>query len=274
MPGQRQRGRVRRQRDAVTVGRWVAIGLLAIAAAALVTAELTRESPRSDQTSQASTGPASVQTAPANAVSQPTAGTLSSRAAGEKRRTDALLASLSAVVTRERRASRVTFHATYSSHDVIGALVQVTVDQMPPDRLFRVAGGEVLVRGARTYYCVGASSPSCTTALSTSFVDLRHLAAVFDTSTYTATVNTLQRLVHLGTVPTVLFSRKSIADQSSDCISWQYGKSKLNYCVTLSGVLASFAISGGIPGQTYWVKLTSYSAKPAVADFKLPAPAA
>ena len=65
-------------------------------------------------------------------------------------------------------------------------------------------------------------------------------------------------------------SPRTFAGQPSECISWKYQGSGIEYCVSAGGVLSYVRVSGTSTRSTYSVVLKSYSTKVSASDFSLP----
>jgi hypothetical protein len=179
------------------------------------------------------------------------------------------------VAAESHLAAQTTFKLTYSSYDVPGSPSQIVVEQMPPDKLFDAHTSEVIVKGKDSYYCTVLPAASCEVTHSANASPLAALMKVYTPDNYVATMNTLRKLIKSGVVYDFSSSSKSFAGQASDCASWSYAYSVVDYCVTKTGVLANFTISGVSSSRTssiltLSIKLISYSTKVTPADFAFP----
>jgi len=186
-----------------------------------------------------------------------------------------IIEALGNVAAESQVTLKATYKVTYSSFDVPGSPSKVFVEEMPPDRLFKARTSEVIIKNKKTYYCVTSGAVSCRVTKSAAATPLGRLMAVYDPATYVATIHTVRTLIRSGAAYRFSSSHKLVANLPSDCVSWSYRYSSVNYCVTKTGVLTYFTISGVAPSGapsalTLSIRLNSYSSKSSLADFALP----
>jgi hypothetical protein len=245
------------KRDALAVGRRVAIGALVVAIVVLgvfVVIQKTKTPSHASPASPKIAGPGQKLPVGQRALA---------------------LVSLTKVAADMHLATKSTFKLTYSAYNVPGAPSLILLEQMPPDRLFDAHSSEVIVKGKDTYYCKVLPAASCDIAHSAATTPLGQLIEVYNPPSYLATINTLRKLIRSGLVDHFSSSTATFAGQPSDCASWGYAYSVVTYCVTKTGVLAYFTISGVNASRTASIvtlstRLVSYSTKVGPADFVLP----
>ncbi len=181
----------------------------------------------------------------------------------------ATVKALNKVAAASKQATKAVFKVTYKSIDVPGAPSQVSLEQLPPDELFRTPTAQVLVKGKKTYYCSTGKAVECRLEPSTGASPLGRVMALYTAGSYVETLSTMRKLIHTGAVYSFSPSRKTIAGLPSDCATWGHEHSVVNYCVTDKGVLTYFTIAVG-PTVTFSIKLASYSSKVSPADFAIP----
>ena len=99
--------------------------------------------------------------------------------------------------------------------------------------------------------------------------------AVYNPATYVTTIHTVRTLIRSGAAYHISSSHRLIAQLPSECVSWSYRYSSVNYCVTKTGILTYFTISGVAPSGdisalTLSIRLSGYSSTSSMADFALP----
>ena len=248
----------RKKRDAVTVGRRIAIGILVLALVVLGVLLVTHGK-KTPQHAASSTTTVAAQRAKKLSPAQ--------------QRT--ITAALGKMAAESKVVPRATFKLTYSAFDVPGSPSKISLEEMPPDRLFKALTSEVIVKGKKTYYCTTVRVVSCHVTKSPAASPLGRLMAVYSPATYVATFQTLRAMVRSGAAYHFSSSQRTIAGQLSACISWSYRYSSVNYCITKTGVLTNFTISGlapsgAISALTFSISLRSYSSQVTTADFALP----
>ncbi len=168
------------------------------------------------------------------------------------------------------REAKATFKLTYTSKGSDGTS-SVTLEQKPPEQLFKSADGEVIFNGKKTYYCSTSGTTTCLVYSVAGASPLGSMMEVYAAGTYVDVMRSWQGLIAehiLGY--RVSFSRARFAGQPSECVTWAYQGDNVKYCVTDSGVLAYVGSWGKSAGGTTTFALTSYSPRVNSSDFSVP----
>lgn len=168
--------------------------------------------------------------------------------------------------------SKATFKLTYSTSGSSGAQ-QITIEQKPPDQLFKSNSGFLLTANNKTYYCssTGGAATTCIVYGSASQSPVSALIGIYSSGTYITTMKTWQTVLaaHLPGIH-ISFTSASFAGQPSQCVNWDYSGQSVKYCITDSGVLAYVGSSGKSAGSSSTFELKSYSTSVSSSDFSLP----
>lgn len=151
-----------------------------------------------------------------------------------------------------------TFKATYSGTSG-GQTQTVTLEQAPPNSLFSSGTGEVISNSSKTYFCSTSGQETCVVESGPN--PLAGLLSLYSPKTYISDLQAAQASAHGSNLS---FSTKTIAGQSSNCVTVTGVASNGTYCVTSSGILAS--VSSGSDSFT----LTSYTTNVPASDFRIP----
>ena len=166
--------------------------------------------------------------------------------------------------------SKATFKLTYTSSGSGSSSSAVTLEQKPPQQLFKSGTGEVLFDGKRTYYC--SSSGRSTTCLiygSEGQSPLAGMMGIYSASTYVTIMQGWETIISARIAGFhISFTGARFAGQASECVTWSYQGSSAEYCVTDGGVLAY--VGGKGSGSNSSFKLTSYSSRVSSSDFRIP----
>jgi hypothetical protein len=162
------------------------------------------------------------------------------------------------------------FRATYTDR---GSTIpaNVTLEQMPPDQLLKWQNTELLFNGKDAYRCVTEPAVSCDNYGGFGANPLQTLTNVLSADAYVSAIKSWQKVVtEGGSGYSLSLSPRTFAGQPSECISWKYQGSGIEYCVSAGGVLSYVRVSGTSTRSTYSVVLKSYSTKVSASDFSLP----
>lgn len=247
------------KRDALAIGRRLAISVLLVALVVLGLLVLTHHN---KQTSSASSAGKVSPTIPKH----PT--TLSSQQLST-------LASFAKVADDKDPSKHATYKLTYNSFDVPGASKHIVIAQVPGHRSFKTGTSELLVSATKTYYCTTARRVTCHATKSVSTSPLGKLASIYTPEYYRSTIRTLSKLIHLGVAYKFSSTAETIAGQPSQCVSWSYQFSRVTLCIAKTDVVTYFAIWGlsktGNPlALTLSLRLASYSTHVTPKDLALP----
>jgi hypothetical protein len=148
---------------------------------------------------------------------------------------------------------------------------KVTLEQMPPDQLVKWRATEAVFNGKEAYTCVTKKPLTCVDSGRFRASPLGDITDTFSADTYVATIESWLKLVSGGGLGYhVSLTARTFVGQPSECVSWSYQGSVVEYCVTSGGVLAYVGVSGSSPRSRYSFLLTGYSTKVSVSDFALP----
>ena len=235
--------------------RAATVFVAAALAAALALGACGGSSKKSSSATTTATAPAT--TAPAAPATTAAAGPTTTGSGGA--------ASLSKIEAAAEAGSKATFKLTYSSTSN-GTTSTITLEQDPPNQVFKSGSGELLVTGGKTYFCgTSTSSPTCTVYSSSGATPLSSIMDIYDGSTYVSYMKSWQSLISTGiTGYHISFTSTTYAGQPSQCAKWDYQGNSAQYCFTDSGMLAYVGTTGSN------IELTGYSATVPASDFALP----
>lgn len=168
------------------------------------------------------------------------------------------------------KESKATFKLTYVSKDS-GSNSQITIEQKPPEQLWKTSDGEMIFNGKKAYYCSTSGGTTCMVYGSMSASPLAGMIGLYSASMYVQEMQGWQGLIseHIFGFR-ISFSRARFAGQASECVTWSYQGTNTKYCVTNSGVLAYVGSSGKSSGGNSSFVLTSFSSHVRGSDFWLP----
>lgn len=170
--------------------------------------------------------------------------------------------------------SKATFKLTYTSSGGGSSPSTITIEQKPPEQLFKTSsGGEAVYNGKKAYYCSSdsGSHPTCIIYPSIGESPIAEVVAVYSAGTYVQIMQSWETLLGAGIAGVhISFSSQSFAGQASQCVTWSYNGSKAKYCVTNSGVLAYVGGTSGKGSSSTTFELTYYSSHVKGSDFSVP----
>ncbi|HMK98416.1 MAG TPA: hypothetical protein VK425_12765 [Acidimicrobiales bacterium] len=177
---------------------------------------------------------------------------------------------LQQIAASAKGESKATFKLTYTSKSSGSSASQVTLEQKPPDQLFRSGTGEVLYNGKKTYYCsTEGPAPTCLVYGAPGQSPLASMMEIYSAAPYVTIMQGWGELIAARVLGyRISFSRASFAGQHSECVTWSYHGSMTEYCVTDKGILAYVGGSGS--GSSSSFELTAYSGHVNRSDFNLP----
>jgi hypothetical protein len=177
---------------------------------------------------------------------------------------------LKAIAAEAQKESKATFKLTYTTSGS-GSAQAITLEQKPPDQLFKSGSSEVIYNGKTTYYCTtSGKTTQCQTFGSIGESPLAAIVGVYSASTYITIMQTWQTIVSMA-IPgfKISFTNATFAGLASKCVSWSYQGSNAKYCVADIGVLA-YVGGAGKGSSTSTFALTGYSSHVSGSDFSLP----
>jgi hypothetical protein len=170
------------------------------------------------------------------------------------------LASLSKTLDHAQGSS---FQATYSA-DYNGQPQSLTIAQIPPKSLFKVADAVIIDTGSSTYYCPTTPNPTCVNTSEENPVS--GLVNAFSPNAALGQLQAAQAAVASKVAGhDVTFSSATFAGQPSSCVATEAASASWKYCVTDAGQLA-YASSG--PQQVF--QMTSFTSSVSPSIFVLP----
>jgi hypothetical protein len=180
---------------------------------------------------------------------------------------DSRLKKIEAAASKE---SKATFKLTYTSKGS-GSTSQMTIEQKPPQQLWKTSDGEMIFNGKKAYYCSTSGGVTCVVYGSMSASPFAGMMGLYGASTYVQEMQGWQGLIseHIFGFH-ISFSRARFAGQASECVTWSYQGANTKYCVTNSGVLAYVGSWGKSSGGNSSFALTSFSSHVRGSDFSLP----
>lgn len=166
--------------------------------------------------------------------------------------------------------SKGTFKLVYTAHGK-GAPPAVTIEEMPPDKLFRWANAEIVFNGKAAYYCTLLGDLRCTKGASISETPEAALASAYSAASYASLIKQWEQDIRTGIDPVhAEFFTKDVAGLASECIYWDYETSSVRYCVTNSGILSYLEVESTSGHQPFSLVLSKYSTDVPASDFSVP----
>lgn len=237
----------RKGRDGAKLARTVLVGLLVVAVVIVaVTVVLNKKKTSGGNAAQTITGPTLPPTAPQRVAAN----------------TD--LGQVALASEQGRGTVRLTYAAQGS-----GIPSKITLEEMPPDELFKWPGNELVTDGKHLFSCTVAPAAACGVPGPVSSRHFKSMIALFNASTYVGTIAAWQSVVSSGTPHfTVSLTQHAFARQNSECITWVYERQSVNYCITDNGIVTFVGVAGTSAKSDYTLRLTSYSTKVPTSDFR------
>lgn len=166
---------------------------------------------------------------------------------------------------------RGTFKLTYVTQGK-GAPPAATIEEMPPDELFKWANAEIIFNGKTAYYCTMLPNVRCTKGASISDTPEATLANAYSAASYASLIKQWEQTIHTGLNPAhAEFFTKDVAGLPSRCIYWDYQESSVKYCVTSNGIVSYLEMQPSPDAKPSSFELSKYSTKVSASDFTVPA---